>query len=254
MRHRAKFRSLQYFCTFFCHNRSGHTLVASLLNAHPEVVISNEKDAVQIMRMGFNHGQIYWLIMRRDRNFAAHGSRTHHFSYHVPNQWQGRFMTLKIIGDKNGSCTIEHLQKCPDLYSRITRTFRIPVKVINVIRNPFDNIATLTTRLNQPLEQSIELYFGGHETIEQQRKLIQPSRWITVKNDEIIAHPKRELRRLCAFFDLEASESYLNDCAGIVYESPNKTRNKIEWTPELIRKVDLGIQRFPTLHGYSFDS
>ncbi len=38
---------LKYFLMFSCPPRSGHTLVASILNAHPNVICSNQRHILQ---------------------------------------------------------------------------------------------------------------------------------------------------------------------------------------------------------------
>ena len=64
----------------------------------------------------------------------------------------------------------------------------------------------------------------------------------------------RALRELYQFLGIEPPEDYLDDCAAIVYESPNKSRHGADWNEELIDLVNKEIARFSFLHGYSYDN
>jgi phage terminase large subunit-like protein len=44
---RNRFHDVGVFCIFIGYPRSGHSLVGSLLNAHPEVIISHELDVLR---------------------------------------------------------------------------------------------------------------------------------------------------------------------------------------------------------------
>ncbi len=49
---------LERFCFFIGYARSGHTLVATLLNAHRQVMIAHELDAIRFVRHGFRRAQL----------------------------------------------------------------------------------------------------------------------------------------------------------------------------------------------------
>src|SRR5688572_9593174 len=63
------------YCMFVGYPRSGHSLVGSLLNAHPNVVIAHELDALKYVERGVSRGGLFSLILRRDRRFAEMGRR-----------------------------------------------------------------------------------------------------------------------------------------------------------------------------------
>ena len=98
--HRAAFRDLETFCTFIGYPRSGHTLIGSLLDAHPQAMIADELDALRYNQAGFSRRQIFYLLLRNSRISAAGGRERTGYHYRVPGQWQGRFEKLRVIGDK----------------------------------------------------------------------------------------------------------------------------------------------------------
>ena len=78
------FDDVQRFCFFIGHARSGHSIIGSLLNAHPEVVISHELDAVRFLGKGFSRRQIYTLILQRDEVFGSMNRTWTGYDYNVP--------------------------------------------------------------------------------------------------------------------------------------------------------------------------
>ena len=57
-RDRRQFDSIETYCGFVGYPRSGHTLVAALLNAHPEIVMANELGALDWLNKGLGRSQI----------------------------------------------------------------------------------------------------------------------------------------------------------------------------------------------------
>ena len=69
----------------------------------------------------------------------------------------------------------------------------------------------------------------------------------------LIADPQGELARLCEFIGVEPEPEYLEACAAIVYESPHRTRERVEWSDADRRAVDELVARHDFLRGYSFE-
>jgi len=233
---------------------SGHSLIGSLLDAHPEAIIAHELDTLGLIQAGFSKRQIFYLLLHNSRNFASAGRTWMDYSYAVPNQWQGRFTRLRIIGDKKGSASTKRLHYNPDLLQLLRDTIDVRIKFIHVLRNPYDNISTVSLRRRWDLRQSIEYYFSLCKTVAEIKKKIEPRDLLDVRHESVIEDPKSFLRQLCSFLGLEASKDYLQDCAGIVFKSPHKSRHDVEWNPELINFVKDKIEKVSFLSGYSYET
>ncbi|MCA1614387.1 MAG: sulfotransferase, partial [Acidobacteria bacterium] len=141
-RRREDFSALRAYCMFVGYPRSGHSLVGSLLDAHPDVVIAHELDALKYVRARFRREQLFHLLLDKSEEFTARGRQWNGYSYEVPGQWQGRRRSLRVIGDKKGGGSTMRLGADPRLLARLRRTVGVPVKLVHVVRNPFDNIST----------------------------------------------------------------------------------------------------------------
>ncbi len=252
------FRQVDTYCMFIGHARSGHSIVGALLDAHPNVILPDEVDVLQYVAAGFRRDQIFHMLLERSRwqigkGRTKSGRDGKTYSYHVPGQWQGRFNDLRVIGSSKAGRSTRHLAFEPATLARLPKTLRVAnIKVVQVVRNPFDNISTMNIR-GRPLLQAIERYFSNCEVIEKLQQMIPERDLHVLRQEALIADPEKQLRDMCAFLMLDAPEAYLKACAGILYASPSKSRHAIEWTPELVAQVETDIQRFGFLDGYRYD-
>jgi hypothetical protein len=251
-RERDCFADLETFCLFVGYPRSGHSVVGSLLDAHPEMVIAHELHVLRYLRYGFGREQIFSLLLERSREQAAAGREFTGYSYAVPGQWQGRFRRLRVIGDKRGGTTIRKLAVRPQLLGRLRRVVRLPLRVIHVVRNPFDNVATISRRSSRSLAESLDHYLGMVEGVARLRAQLPPGELLDVRHEDLLADPRRELRRMTAFLGVEAPEDWTDACANVVWQAPSRTREAVEWPPEQLARLEERVAGVSFLAGYSW--
>ena len=71
---------------------------------------------------------------------------------------------------------------------------------------------------------------------------------------DLIRNPWMEMRKLCNFFEVECFDRYLGACSSLVKRKLTKSRNKVIWSKEQIRRVEENMRRLPFLSRYSFAS
>ena len=109
--------------------------------------------------------------------------------------------------------------------------------------------------MNNPkgLDEQIDKYFSLAEKNNILKKTFAKN-VLEIQSIDLIQDPRNILQRICKFLQLQCESKYLDDCAGIVYEEPSKSRFSVVWTEEQKRKVYLKIEKFKFLNNYSFDS
>ncbi|MGA8726990.1 MAG: sulfotransferase [Acidimicrobiales bacterium] len=252
-RQNPSFADLETFCLFIGYSRSGATLVGSMLNAHPEVLIAHELDAVNLVRHRFTRSQLFSLLLRRDRTFGSMGRFWSGYSYEVPGQYQGIYKRLRVLGDKRARSTALLIARRPDLLDRIRRTVKVPLRVVHITRNPFDNIVTESRRHKLSLGQGTAWYEQSCDAVAKVRSMLDPAELVDIHYETFAASPADSLAELCRFIGVEPDPAYLAACAGLVWSSTNRTRDTVEWSPEERAGVERLIDRFELLSPYSFD-
>ena len=256
-RYRETFRKIHTYCIFIGYPGSGHSLIGSLLDAHPHAVIAHELDSLQYVMDGFSQKEIFALLIKNSQQFTEVGRKWMGYEYAVPNQWNGRFSEVRVIGDKKGHGSTLKLKGGVEVLRRLRRTVKLPVKVIHVIRNPYDNITAIhfkSFRKPEQLPKSIDYYFSLCDTIQAVKQQIPQNDFFEMRHEDFVSDPKRHLKDLCLFLNIEPFEDYLNDCAGIVFKSPHETRHTFEWQPAWIQEVARRMNVIPYLRGYEYAS
>lgn len=252
------FRNVDQFCIFAGYPRSGHSLVGALMDAHPEMIIAHELDVLDKLIRGFSFRHIYAMILENSRHYARTGRTWSGYSYSVKGQWQGKFSKLRVIGDKKGGRTTVLLSQQFDLIEKLRHEIPVPVKIIHVVRNPFDNIVTRARKGND-LRKEITtegIRNNIHRHFEQAAinyRVINESgcQVLTIRHEDLISKPQSVLIEICDFLGLEAPVGWLEACSGIVFEKPHKTRQLYDYPQEMIDEIHEKILLYPFFEGYS---
>ncbi|MBD3397820.1 sulfotransferase [Candidatus Micrarchaeota archaeon] len=250
-KNKGAFDNVKRYCTFIGYPRSGHTLVGSLVDAHPNAIVAHELDALDYVNRGFSKERIFSLLLEKSRRFAKRGREWTGYRFEVPDQWHGKFKKLEVIGDKKGGGSTKWLGEHPELIDKLRKTVGVETKFIHVLRNPYDNITTWSIRRNMPLEETIERYFSLAKMNKGLKEKLGGDIF-DIRHEDVILNPKNEITKMCDFLGLDATDEYLQDCSNPIFKRISKTRKKINWTPNLIEKVSEKMKEYPFLKGYSY--
>lgn len=246
------FGDVERYCQFIGFPYSGHTLIGSLLNSHPDMVIAHEADAFGMLRGGTSRDALFEGLLRAEWRFAEGEFRWWGYDYSVPGQWQGRYRRLRVIGDKKGGRSARRLQADPSLLGRLRDVVGMPLRLVINTRNPYDNIARISSRKRLGLDEAIDLYFVFAEGVQQALRQAGPDEVILFRHEDFVAEPAAWLGRLAAFLEVDPPDGWAEACAARVFESPRRARDEVEWTAARRERVSAGAKRFGFLDGYGF--
>lgn len=252
-KYREALTQLETYVMFLGYPRSGHTLIGSLLNAHPEIVIAHELNALRYIQWGFSRERLLALLLRRDQEFGRLGRCWSRYDYSVPGSWQGSWRRLRVIGDKRGGASTRLLHRRPHLLDRLRTRIGLPLRVFHHVRNPFDNIARMALVSGADLEHAVERYFRNvswaMETIER----LAPDELMHVYHERMIAEPRDALCAMLDHIGVDAEPEYFNVCTARVMPSPRRSRDELHWPSRLIRDVRRRSEDYSHLAGYRFE-
>jgi hypothetical protein len=246
---------------FIGYQRSGHSFIGALLDAHPNVSMGMEVDALNLVRLGYSRNQLFYCLIRNSQVFKKKLNNVWTgYSYAVPGQFQGTYEELKVIGDKKGGKSTLRLEEDPTLFSDLEHMAKCSVKVLHVIRNPFDNISTMILRnatdpdhpTPEEFREKVDLYF---QKVKINQSLIASGNLeiMDVFHESFLSQPEKILNDILAFLSLPAPEDYIRNCAAAVYDEPHRTRKEISWPEDLKTEVREFIRKIDFLSHYDFD-
>ena len=116
---------MKTYVIFIGHSRSGHSIVGSLLDAHPEVIVTHEHGTKwNLFQEGAEKGPkwdaqkllFYFRILERSRFQATFGLRAdkppkvegtnYTYNYFVRGQWQGQFRDKITVSNHFKLCFV----------------------------------------------------------------------------------------------------------------------------------------------------
>ena len=252
VRNRRTFQGVERFFFMLGYTRSGSTLVGSLLNAHPQMVIAQEIDIFRFLRPGITRNTLFGMVLVRDRQFAAIDRDYHGFDYAVPEGDQGRFTTLRVLGDKHAGRATRRLRDDPHALERLRSLVGVPIRVLHLVRNPFDNIASIARNRDMPLSSAIAIYRKLGIAVDQTMTRLSTDELFEIRYEDLTADPTARLNEICGFIGVPATTDYLNRCATLIDHGGRRSRDSLYWSAEEIAMVEELIGSRPSLEHYSF--
>ena len=253
--HPDRYVETRTFCFFVGHVKCGTSLLGAMLDAHPNVILADEVDALGHLGAGFSRDEVFHLLRKGAEDEARKGRVTARrlggYALAVPGGSQGGVEVPLAVGDGRAGPTTKLLAADPTLLDRLPSMVPgVDVRVFMVLRNPLDPIALSMIRGKRTFEDAAAHFFATCETLVSVRAQLPPQALHTVRYEDVVANPVGELAAACAFIGVEAPADYLSACAAIVHPSPDRDRDRVAWTPEMLRIVEAGIARFDFLSPY----
>jgi len=254
------FDDLHAFCLFVGYPKSGHSLVGAMLDAHPDVIIAKATNPLAlVVEDGLSRDAVFTLLVESSRAEALRGRKQNKYRYEVPGQWQGRVRTARVIGDKFSDRTTKRIARTEGALDAFAAEVQLPLRLVHVVRNPFDMVARITLskiRRGTPDEKVARAteYVGRLAGVN--AGVIAEAAYpvLTVRHEAVIDDPEGELTRLCGFLDVDPEPGYLAACASIVFRSPHRTRERIDWKPEQVAAIDEIVAGHAFFAGYGLDA
>jgi Sulfotransferase family len=127
----------------------------------------------------------------------------------------------------------------------------VDLRLIQVIRNPFDPISLMMVRGGRSFANAIDHYFAACEALARIRRA-EGAALLPVRYEDFVGEPVGGLSSLCAFLGVDPDRDYVDACASIVRPQPDRGRELVPWTRSWIDDVERRLARFDFLEGYAY--
>jgi len=255
---RRDFRTVHTYCMFIGYQRSGHSLIGALIDAHPNAAMGMEVDTLYLVESGYSRNQIFYCLVRNSEVFTRSlGNIWTNYTYRVPGQHQGTYKELQVIGDKKGGKSTLRLGEDFSLFERLSAMVGCRIRVLHMIRHPMDNISTMIVRHTPPgsvpghadILEKIDYYYKKAEINDRLRKSGKID-YLDIWHEEFIDQPEQQITRILEFIGLEPFPDYVSACTSIIYKEPRKSRYDLDWPPDLEKFVYERAGKYDFLNKY----
>ena len=269
------------FIFFIGFPHSGHSIVGSLLDSHPHIVVSHELNLFALLSYGKispTKQAIFNAIWKNTKQTVINGVRARNgkgYDLLVDDLYQGKYINyIDVIGDKKGGATVDLLIKNRKKWSSIydvLKSLNLTLKVILVLRNPYDLIAStvlinhysreyskikqlnLTKKFSpDKINYEINRYFRRHCAIVNAKKTYNLD-MIEIYGKDLVSDPRGTLLNLCNHLGVNCPNNYLDMCEKKLYKTESKTRRLIEWPDKQLKVIQEKIDKYDNLKCFSFD-
>mmetsp|Transcript_33228 Transcript_33228/g.93160 ORF Transcript_33228/g.93160 Transcript_33228/m.93160 type:complete len:320 (+) Transcript_33228:72-1031(+) len=278
------YRNVTRFLLFVGHARTGHTLVGSIIDSHPNAIVANEADVLgrvlkkpEAMVCGNGYTDCDQTDLDKIRSFVTSVI----VSNSKQNRNSGRFQTgydytirvnkseiVLVLGDKKGGMTTSLLLKnngslFDERVSVLQRAFGVPVVFFHVLRNPFDMIATQAFR-NQfghkvhfdsfknvsfdRITKAVKQFVAGEEAIAEMKK--GKYEVIDFFYEDLLDHTQKELERYAEVLNLPFSKLWRTEVEKLVYPTSHATRDLMAWPRDVYEVLKAFCEHVPLLSRY----
>ena len=287
---------VKFLLLFLGHGRSGGSITGQLLNSHPNMLVANQfmlfhemiynpeyfetkSDVVRILAQASLNPDSFLSRIKfkktKGYRIAVKGVHVNDSEHAIPDSRT----PIMVVGDKGAGRTV-HLygldkEKFSSLLERLRANAGIPIKFIEIIRNPFDIIATdVIYNLGGAKERqkvvnsevkisgkenngviacSIKKYFENAFAMVKMVPELEMD-VLQVHLTDLVTNPRRELQRMCDFLEVECMEEFLVNCENTLFKELSKSRTSIDWTDEQKWRIENLAGEISLLTRYSFEN
>ena len=273
---------MEKFLFFTGYPHSGHSIVGSLIDAHPNIVLSygyylfkhfsDHKHNTQ----PHSRSQLFEEIYEKSFRYSTVSGKKDWKGYtlDVPGGWSGRFQgSLKIIGDKSAKATsLAYNQSSTpsefkSIYRRLQSLVKVPLIAVHSVRDPYDMIATHALYQatqergkanfteedkmdnSELLREAAKLYFDLAHAVFEMVPLCNMT-VLEIHNEDLVRNPAATVTRICNFLGVECPAWYLDACVRKVFPEVSKTRDRVKWPPSLRSWIEEQLYKYPFFNRY----
>lgn len=278
--------SVEHFVFFIGYGRSGHSIIASIMDAHPNVIIAHEyylfdkltdvRQYETLYKKKTLFDGLYWSSYTSALSgWRANKKTAKGYNLNLNGTWQGWFERLKVIGDKTAGATAMLYHKSPLLFKSTLRNLRkitgVPLLAVHVVRNPYDMIATValfqasTNPKNLKVNASITHKFHLRHYLDLATNIVLTKaaavqamvldchlNVLEVHLEDLIANPKAVIVRMCEFLGVACDQAYVKACEEKVFRKESRSRDVVVWPKDVKARVKKAIGQFSFFRRYSF--
>jgi hypothetical protein len=249
------FNQVKRFSLFAASSRSGHSIMAHLLSAHPKVLISDDLAAVKFFREGYSRDQVFALIRYQDLCHQKRNRQKGDYNYKVDGVWQNiNDKHSDVIGDASGVRALKLLgEDNHDFINVIRDRLQMPLRVFIHLCNPFDTIATKVNRRGMTLKSAAKHFIRFDQMLSTINGRLSEEEKLIQRHEDVVKDPQYHFTKMYEFLGVEPISQVVNACAQKILAQPAQTINRVDWSRDMVKVLGKFIRKSPFFKSYMDD-
>jgi hypothetical protein len=264
--------TIRSFVMFMGFGRSGHSIVGQIINAHPNALVADEAAMFEDLGTSPSLEQTIDYLKTHDRSFSRRwynkDLKVHNAhpvirfilraksrrDFYFPGLSQGAVKLPSVIGNSKAGYTSRTVAQNPDWISSFEKSIGIPVKLINIIRNPYDMIASGIRRREASFEEICSGFEQMAEYVSRSLEILADHEILKMHQEDLLNHSEAEIRRLFEFLELPLNSQFTKIVSSRLFPSPDKSRHRVPEMADHRERIDALIAKHDFFDGYSYES
>lgn len=227
------FDNVKRFSFFIAPRRSGHSIVAHLLSAHPHILFCDELDALMWFDEGFSAEQVYALIKYQNQRLGRPGRKKSGYSYKIADSWQYRWDKYpKVVGDSKGDKSTFRMADDPSFVSRLRDRLGVPIRAFVQARHPYAIASSEMRNRKWSKSLTVDKVIAEIEGMETAAAQLEDAEKMTVYHEDVLNDPRLWFEKMFSYLEVEPMEEILAQVAQKVWREPATSRKKAPAEPK----------------------
>jgi hypothetical protein len=248
------FEDIEKICLFLGCNRSGSSLVRSILNAHPDVLISHETGRDSCYIKMFNNQISKQEVLKNFYNNAINHSATSQRVYYnfqtkemktgvydntIKGHFQGKVDVLRVLGDKSGPWLCDMGYEFDKIHERLEDFFEKKVYYIHPIRHPFSNLLSI-----YGASESYGNFFKWSDGTKKTLEYLPKERVFNVPLEHLVERRGDFVKEIFDFLEVKTDEKLTTDISKVIFKEVNNKKYKEILTEDQIKNFKDMIKKY----------
>lgn len=115
----------------------------------------------------------------------------------------------------------------PTLLRALVEFLENRVKLLHVVRHPFDVIAAIFRKSSLMLPDAVRFFFRQVWFNDMIRRTLLTDQVLDIKHELMVGNPTNGISRVYDFLGVSCGHDYLKACSGLVFKAPRRSRDTV---------------------------
>ena len=218
--------NLSSFLFFIGFDRSGHSFIGQIINAHPDALVGNEGQFLHVLKDRLTLENAYRYMNMLDSRFAKRKyCKKNGQDFYFTGLYQGQIRNLKCLGNSKAAKTVGSIYRNRAILQVLENSFPELIKFVLVVRNPKDLVGSKMKRKGFDFQRAFKIQQGACNRLGDVLSVVKAKfEVLEIVYEEFIENLTGGIEELFSFLSLDIPEGFVEAVQSKTYKAPEKSR------------------------------